>query len=100
LTPLRSISKRSHWTLHGEGTLRHSDMAQLEKLLAASTAPRKLIVTDSIFSMDGDVAELEALARLRRRYGALLVVDEAHATLVHGEHGGGAVEQVRGGYIG
>ena len=51
-------------------------------------------MTDSVFSMDGDVAHLTELARLRRAFGALLLVDEAHATLVHGAHGGGAVEQV------
>lgn len=73
---------------------RHSDMAHLRRLLASCASPRKLIVTDSVFSMDGDVAKLRDLASLRRAFSALLLVDEAHATLVHGAHGGGAVEQV------
>lgn len=58
---------------------RHGDVDHLETLL--SGAPRCIVVTDSVFSMDGDVAPLEALIAVCRRYRALLVVDEAHAVL-------------------
>eukprot|EP00959_Pyramimonas_sp_CCMP1952_P138297 2894253-Pyramimonas_sp.AAC.1 len=77
------------------GCRRHNDVQHLEQLLEASTAERKLVVTDTIFSMDGDVAPLAELARLKRRHGFLLVVDEAHATLVCGHNGGGAAQQAR-----
>jgi len=71
---------------------RHGDTAQLEQLLAASTAPTKVVVTDSVFSMDGDLAPLPALLALCERYGAWLVVDDAHGFGVLGEHGRGALE--------
>ncbi len=71
---------------------RHSDMADLEKRLAASTARHKLIVTDAVFSMDGDLAKLREIADLARRYHAWTMVDEAHATGVFGRSGRGLVE--------
>ncbi|MCU0727801.1 MAG: aminotransferase class I/II-fold pyridoxal phosphate-dependent enzyme, partial [Planctomycetes bacterium] len=71
---------------------RHADAGHLEELLRACAAPRRLVVTDSVFSMDGDLAPLADLADLRRRHGALLAVDEAHAFLVLGPHGGGLAE--------
>ena len=71
---------------------RHGDLTQLRALLRASDAPRKLIVSDSLFSMDGDVAAVRGLSQLRDEHGALLCLDEAHATLVLGAHGGGAAE--------
>jgi 8-amino-7-oxononanoate synthase len=58
---------------------RHGDLAQLEEILAAHE--RAVVVTDSVFSMDGDLADVEALAALCARAGALLVLDEAHAVL-------------------
>ena len=69
-------------------------MAHLDQLLSACSGPssRRLVVTDSLFSMDGDWADLPALAHLRARHGFLLVLDEAHSTLVAGHHGGGAAE--------
>jgi 8-amino-7-oxononanoate synthase len=74
---------------------RHNDMAHLDELLtAAPPGCRKLVVTDSLFSMDGDFADLQGLAALRRKHGFLLVIDEAHATLVCGDKGGGAAEML------
>lgn len=61
---------------------RHSDMRHLQHLLATSNAQRKLVITDSLFSMDGDFAPITDLLALRREHGFLLVVDDAHATLV------------------
>jgi 8-amino-7-oxononanoate synthase len=61
-------------------TYGHCDTSHLESLLV-STAGRRLVVTDSVFSMDGDVTPLEEVARLCVEAGALLVVDEAHAVL-------------------
>lgn len=74
---------------------RHNDAAHLEALLrgCSDATRRKLIITDSLFSMDGDMADIPALVGLKRKYGALLAVDEAHATLVLGSHGGGVVEE-------
>ena len=61
-------------------------MTHLKQLLAACPPlKRKLVLTDSHFSMDGDFADLHGLVQLRRQYGFALALDEAHATLVAGE---------------
>jgi 8-amino-7-oxononanoate synthase len=70
----------------------HGDVAALAEKLAASTAPTKIVVTDSVFSMDGDLAPLPALLALCERHGAWLVVDDAHGFGVLGANGRGALE--------
>ena len=70
----------------------HNDMAHLERLLSASTAKRKLILSDAVFSMDGDLAPLEKLAELAERYDAWLVIDDAHGFGVLGRHGRGSLD--------
>ena len=69
----------------------HGDVAALERLLAASTARRKLILTDAVFSMDGDLAPLPALLELAERFDAWLVIDDAHGFGVLGKHGRGSL---------
>ena len=69
----------------------HNDMAALEKLLAASTAANKIIVTDAVFSMDGDLAPLPLLFALAERYDAWLVIDDAHGFGVLGPQGKGSL---------
>ena len=69
----------------------HNDMAALEHQLAASSAPTKVIVSDAVFSMDGDLAPLPLLFELAERYDAWLVIDDAHGFGVLGPHGKGSL---------
>ena len=70
----------------------HADLEALSALLAASNASTKLVVTDSVFSMDGDLAPLPQLLALCEQHGAWLVVDDAHGFGTLGTNGRGALE--------
>jgi len=70
----------------------HRDVAALDAILARSPTARKLVVTDTLFSMDGTAAPLADLCESAARHGAILMVDEAHATGVFGARGSGLVE--------
>ena len=73
----------------------HGDLDQLEsRLEQVDTARRKLIVTESIFSMDGDEAPLAGIVDLAEKYGAMVMVDEAHATGIFGTNGAGVVAKL------
>ncbi len=70
----------------------HNDMDVLERCVAGDGSATRLIVSDGVFSMDGDIAPLPALAAIARRHNAGLMIDDAHGLGVLGAHGGGAVE--------
>lgn len=70
----------------------HADTTALERQLASGGTGRKLIVTDGVFSMDGDLAPLSALAQLARDQDAWLMVDDAHGLGVLGEEGRGSLD--------
>ncbi len=72
----------------------HKDVAAAEKLLqeAQSHPGRKLLITDGVFSMDGDIAPLPELCALAERYGAIMMVDDAHSSGVLGRNGRGSVD--------
>lgn len=74
----------------------HANLAKLERLLGERSDQRlDVVVTESIFSMDGDAADLRAIAKLKQRHGFALLVDEAHATGLYGDSGAGLIEQLR-----
>jgi 8-amino-7-oxononanoate synthase len=75
----------------------HRDVDELEAMLQGADragVARKLIVTESVFSMNGDVAPLSEIVELKERYGAALLVDEAHADGVFGSHGEGYAQEL------
>jgi 8-amino-7-oxononanoate synthase len=71
---------------------RHNDMVELERILEGIKDKGKLIIVDGVFSMEGDIADLPAIVRLARAYGARIMVDEAHAIGVLGKGGRGTAE--------
>jgi len=71
----------------------HQDMGQVDRILRGPRPRRTFILTESVFSMDGDVTPLAELAELADRHGALLLVDEAHATGLYGPRGSGRIEE-------
>lgn len=77
-----------------KAVFKHSDMADLERLLIEkrNQYEQVLIITDGVFSMDGDLANLPEIVRLAKKYNALTYVDDAHGSGVLGEHGRGTVD--------
>ncbi len=73
---------------------RHKDVAHAEEQLAgvAAQSGRKLLITDGVFSMDGDIAPLPGLCGLAEKYGAIMMVDDAHASGVLGRNGRGTID--------
>ena len=71
----------------------HRDVDALERLLVETEGvPRRLVITDGVFSMEGDIAPLPAIAAAARRHGAIMMVDDAHASGVLGRAGRGTVD--------
>ncbi len=75
----------------------HADLADLDRLLERSaTGALRLVVSDGVFSMDGDIADIPGLATTARRHGAWLMIDDAHGLGVLGERGDGSVGHTHG----
>lgn len=72
----------------------HADMDALEDMLRLNPHHRKLIITDSVFSMEGDIAPLEVIVQLSEKYNTLVLIDEAHATGVIGQNGRGVADSL------
>lgn len=104
--PLVFTDRLNHASLHQgcaatgvrQIRFRHNDLVHLETLLAArdGVPGLRIILTESVFSMDGDRADVPALAALAKRYGAFLCLDEAHATGVLGPGGAGLASEAPG----
>lgn len=96
--PLVFTDRLNHASLHAglsgvkQIRFRHNDLAHLEELLETHPGECRWIVTESVFSMDGDRADVAALSALAKKHGAFLYLDEAHATGVLGPQGKGLSE--------
>lgn len=75
-------------------TYRRGNMEKIEKYLGSDKYNRKFIITESIFSMDGDTADIKELVRLKKDYDAFLIVDEAHSAGCMGDNGAGLCEKL------
>jgi 8-amino-7-oxononanoate synthase len=101
--PLVFADRLNHASLHAgckglrQIRYRHNDLAHLEELLNVHRGELRFIVTESVFSMDGDRADVPALAALAERHGAVLYLDEAHATGALGPQGKGLAALAPGG---
>jgi len=73
---------------------KHNDMDDLEKILKKNKSRRKLILTDAVFSMDGDLAKLKEIAELSKAYNALVMIDDSHGTGVLGSGGRGTAHHL------
>jgi glycine C-acetyltransferase len=91
-----SIIDGSRLTKAARRVYAHADTAALEQVLkqTQSQYAKTLIVTDGVFSMDGDIAPLDRIAELAERFGAITMVDDAHASGVLGPHGSGTVKHL------
>jgi 8-amino-7-oxononanoate synthase len=93
--PLVFTDRLNHASLHAgcaglkQIRFRHNELAHLEEMLEKHPGNFRFIITESVFSMDGDRADVPALAALAEKHGAYLYLDEAHATGVLGPHGQG-----------
>ena len=101
-SPLVFTDRLNHASLHAgcqglkQIRFRHNDLGHLDELLTTHPGELRFIVTESVFSMDGDRADVPALAALAERHGAILYLDEAHATGVLGPQGKGLAALVPG----
>jgi glycine C-acetyltransferase len=88
-----SLIDACRWSKADRYIYKHADMADLEaKLQEASGAATRLVLTDGVFSMEGDIAPLADLVEVCEKHGAALLVDDSHGTGVVGEHGRGVAE--------
>ena len=88
------LNDGSYYSLADFHRFPHNDVDALEKLLKASSAKRKLIAADAVFSMDGDIAPLKQYLALCEQYDAYLYVDDAHGFGVLGAHGQGSLKHL------